>query len=304
MNHPSSIPGLTPIHQGKVRDTFLTVVPGALLLVATDQISTHNVVHESRIPLKGQVLTAISKFWSHELCDEDIVRHHILASGQGIRDFLPKIDRPYPEDIHLRSIVVKELRMTPIEFIFRRRMAGSFWGDCYSKGIPNPYGVELPDGLEFMSPIEPAIFTPTDKSETDDPLNANAVRLTYPWQVEVAEELYRRGIKHALRCGIDIIDTKLEIGIDQYGDVIVGDEILTPDSSRFVQSADIVVGQEPPWADKQIVRDEAVRLWGGKKKGPPLTFSKEIIERTTETYLRVFRQLTGMSLADFQQDCL
>lgn len=303
MNHASSIPGLTPIHQGKVRDTFQTVVPGALLLVATDRISTHNVVHESIIPLKGQVLTALSVFWAHELCDNNSFPHHIIASGEEIYDFLPA-GRSYPEDLHLRAIVVKKLRMAPIEFIFRRRMAGSLWSECYSQGIPNPYGLDLPEGLKFMSPLEPEIFTPTDKSETDDPLNASAVRSAYEWHVDLAETLYRKGVEYALRRGIEVIDTKIEIGVDQYGDACIGDEILTPDSSRFVQSADIKVGEEPPWADKQIVRKEAERLWGGKKKGSPLTFSDEIIDRTTETYLRIFRQLTGMSLGGFQEEHL
>ncbi len=303
MNHASSIPGLEPIHQGKVRDTFKTAIPGALLLVATDRISTHNVVHESLVPLKGQVLTALSVFWAREICDQNALPHHILASGEEIYDFLPT-DRSYPEDLHLRAIVVAELRMAPIEFIFRRRMAGSLWSEYYSKGIPNPYGLDLPEGLEFMSPLEPAIFTPTDKSETDDPLNANAVRSTYEWHFDLAEALYRSGVEYALRRGIDIIDTKIEIGVDQYGDACIGDEFLTPDSSRFVQVADIVVGKEPLWADKQVVRDEVVRLWGGKKKGPKIAFSKEIIDRTTETYLRVFHQLTGMSLGGFQEEHL
>lgn len=299
MKHASSIPGLEPIHQGKVRDTFQTIVPDALLLVATDRISTHDVVHESLVPLKGQVLTALTVFWANALCDDE-VPSHIIATGRDIYDFLPKKDDAYPDDLHLRATVVKKLDMLPFELIFRRRMAGSLWSKYYSQGAPNPYGVELPEGLEFMSPLEPAIFTPTEKSETDDPVKSQVVELAYPWHVAVAEELYNRGVELALERGIDIIDTKLEVGIDQYGTVCIGDEILTPDSSRFVQSADIEIGKEPPWADKQIVRDEAVRLWGGKKKGPPLTFSKEVIEWTTETYLRVFHQLTGMSLAEFQ----
>jgi len=303
MNHASSIPGFEPIHQGKVRDTFPTIVPGALLLAATDRISTHDVVHKRPVPLKGQILTALSVFWSNKLCGGDLPSH-LIATGRDIYDFLP--DQPYPDDLHLRATVVKKLDMLPFELIFRRRMAGSLWSKYYSQGIPNPYGLDLPEGLAFMSPLEPAIFTPTDKSETDDPVRSRIIEMVYPRHVAAAWELYSRGIRFTRErgTGIEIIDTKLEVGIDQYGTVCIGDEILTPDSSRFVQSADIEIGKEPPWADKQIVRNEAERLWGGKKKGPPLTFSDEIIDRTTETYLRIFRQLTGMSLGEFQQDHL
>lgn len=300
MSYPSSIPGLDPIHQGKVRDTFATVDPEVLLLVATDRISTHNVVHASLVPLKGQILTALTVFWTEVLCEDDIP-HHILASGQDIYDFLPMTDQPYPEDLHLRAVAVRKLDMLPFELIFRGRMAGSLWSEYYSKGIPNPYGLELPSELELMSPFDSPIFTPTEKSETDDPVRASDIRQAYPAHVGMAEELYRRGIRYALSRGIEIIDTKIEVGIDQYGRVCVGDEILTLDSSRFVQSADIVIGKNPPWADKQIVRDEAELIWGGKKKGSPIAFSKDTIRQAQDMYLRVFHQLTGMSLGEFQQ---
>lgn len=301
--YPPYVPGLSRwlTHQGKIRDTYRTTIPGALLFVATDRVSTHNVVHLSEVTWKGYVLTALTIFWLIEVMHR--FPNHLIAYGRDIYDFLPQgID--YPDDLHLRGIIVKELKTIPIEFIRRERMAGSLWKDYYSKGLPNPYGLNLPEGLQLMSPFEDIIFTPTDKSETDDPLNSRAVELAYREPVRLSREAYEMGWNYALDRGIDIIDTKFEIGIDLYGNVCLADEILTPDSSRFVPTADIKIGQEPPWADKQILREEAERMWkllgaSGKSK-PPLTFSEEILGATAVAYQSILGKLTCTSIEKFQ----
>lgn len=161
MKYPSSIPELKPVHQGKVRDTFqVPDRPELLLVVATDRISTHNVVHKSVIPGKGTFLTQMTIFWMTEILG---VPNHLIAWGKDIYKYIP-IDIDLPEGIHERAVIVKKLEMIPIEFIFRDFMAGSLWND-YRYGRPNPYGLEIPGGLQLMSRFQGTVFTPTDKSE-------------------------------------------------------------------------------------------------------------------------------------------
>jgi phosphoribosylaminoimidazole-succinocarboxamide synthase len=285
-------------HQGKVRDTFeIPGHPDLLLMVATDAVSTHNVAHVSLIPGKGQILTAMSVFWA--LGPLHRIPTHILAYGRDIYNNLPEGE--YPTDLHLRALVVRKLYMAPFELIYRRRMAGSLWGDYYKKGLPNPYGIDLPEGLELMSPLFPSVFTPTEKSATDDPVNGDIVRiLLSPGVIGLACEVYERGYDFALSKGIEIIDFKAEVGIDSSGQIRLGDEWLTGDCCRFVETDKIVVGQEPPWADKQIVRDAAVELWGGKKSGPPLEFPEDVIQKCSSAYRNVFERITGNTLEGFQ----
>jgi phosphoribosylaminoimidazole-succinocarboxamide synthase len=282
-----SVPGLTCIHQGKVRDTYsIPDHPEFLLVVATDRVSTHNIVHESVIPKKGFALTAITVAWMQFGLQG--IKTHLVASRKNIYDFLP--EQSYPEDLEHRAIVVKKLTMIPVEFIFRSRMAGSLWKDYYQKGVPNPYGLKLPGGLELMSPFEDTIFTPTDKSETDDPLLADEVKARYPAAYELALKVYETGRAEAAQHGIEIIDGKFEIGIDSKGEPVLGDECLTPDSCRFVRRGVVQVGKEPPWLDKQYLREEAERMWAGGKK-TPLTFSSDVTAETTTRYTEIVNAL-------------
>lgn len=291
-----AVSGLECVHQGKVRDTF--AIPGhpeLLLTVATDRVSTHNVVHQSIVPKKGYALTALTVFWmSEELSG---IKTHLVAFGNGIFKYLPR--QTYPEDLLLRALVIRKLAMIPVEFIFRSRMAGSLWKDCYLKGLPNPYGLELPPGLQLMSPFEETVFTPTDKSETDEPLNAVATAQQYPDAYQLALKAYQMGRAFAARCGIEIIDGKFEVGIDSFGQVVLGDECLTPDSCRFVRADGITIGQEPAWLDKQYLREEAERAWAGGKKSP-IAFSPAVINGTTIRYEDIVDELTGGSLMLFQ----
>ncbi len=292
-----AVPGLECLHQGKVRDTF--AIPGhpeLLLTVATDRVSTHNVPHKSVIPKKGYSLTALVVFWMTEQLPG--IRTHLVAFGNGIWNYLPR-RQDYPEDLLLRALVICRLTMIPVEFVFRSRMAGSLWKDYYQKGLLNPYGLELPSGLQLMLPFERTMFTPTDKSETDDPLNAEEVAQQYPEAYQLALRAYEKGRAFAAQRGIEIIDGKFEVGIDSFGRVVLADECLTPDSCRFVRADGIVVGQDPAWLDKEFVRKEAERVWAGGKK-VPLEFSPDVIAGTTLRYEDIVDELTDGSLMLFQ----
>lgn len=291
-----AVPGLECVHQGKVRDTFaIPNHPDLLLTVATDRVSTHNIVHQSVIPNKGSALTALTVFWMKEKLPG--IQTHLVAFGNGIFRYIPR--QTHSDDLVLRALVIRKLSMIPVEFIFRSRMAGSLWKDFYQKDLPNPYGLELPSGLQLMSPFEETVFTPTDKSETDDPLNALATAQKYPEAYQLALRAYQTGREFAAQCGIEIIDGKFEVGIDSSGQVVLGDECLTPDSCRFVRSDRIVVGQEPPWLDKQYLREEAERIWAGGKKSP-ITFSQGVVSETTDRYEDIVDELTDGSLMLFQ----
>jgi len=297
---PPAVDGLECIHQGKVRDTF--AIPGRpdlLLTVATDRISTHNVVHLNTIPLKGQTLTALTVFWMTKLLSG--IKTHLVAYGKNIYNYLPA--GAYPADLHLRAIIIQMLNMFPVEFIFRSRMAGSLWKDYYSKGLLNPYGLDLPSGLMLMSPFGKTEFTPTDKSETDDPLDSEETAKHYRGAYRLSLEVYEIGRSFAQSRGIEIIDGKFETGTNMSGEAILGDECLTPDACRFVKADEIVVGREPNWLDKEYARHAAEAIWAGGKK-IPLTFGPSTRHETTMRYNSIFRTLTGDTLEHFQQTYL
>lgn len=298
-----ALPGLHLLHSGKVRDTYIAEgeFDAWLLIVATDRVSTHNVKHKSLIPDKGYVLTAMTIFWMADQLKG--IKTHLVASGENIyqHPMLQLHPGPYPKDLHRRAIIVRRLDMAPVEFIFRNRMVGSLWKDYYSKGLPDPYGIDLPTGLSFMTPFDFPIFTPTDKSETDDPLSSATVMQQFPDSYELALRAHEMGRAYALTRGIEIIDGKFELGWDCCGDTVLGDEVLTPDSCRFVEADKIIVGQEPPWLDKQYLRDEVTQVCG---KGPvtPQDFSPQVIEETARRYRLIFERLTGQPLEQFLLD--
>lgn len=286
------------IHQGKVRDTYgLPGFPEYRVIHVTDRISTHNILHESLVPQKGEILLAITLFW------EDFLPHHThtIAFGKKIYDFLPK-GASYPNDLHLRAIVVQEVQMFPYEFIFRGRMAGSLWSDYYSKGLPNPYDLKLPEGMQLMDNFPQPVFTPTEKSATDDPVSKKNLVGVTTGDTKILLDIYQRMRKYALSRGIDIIDTKLEAGLHN-GRRTLADEWGTPDSSRFVDAESIKRGEEPLWLDKQFLREEAMGAWkqnGGVKC--PLHFSQAALTEATSRYHTIVERLTGKSLPQLQQD--
>lgn len=283
-------------HQGKVRDSFDgTTTPGTFLIIATDAVSTRNVAHKSLVPDKGYLLNALSIFWILEVLKR--TPHHIVAFGKKIYEHLPK-NRPYPDDLHMRAIVVKILKMVPVEFIERKRLCGSLYDKFYSKGLSNPYGIKLEPGLSLMHPFDQPIFTPTEKTATDDELNSNTVEYLLPEEVSMTHDVYRQGFEYAIKRGIEIIDTKEEVGRDKDGVLCLGDEWLTCDSSRFVDQNAISLGEMPPWQDKEIVRQDAMRQWANGPK-VPLEFSEKILSDTSNAYHRIFEQLTGENMRSF-----
>ena len=286
------------VHQGKVRDTFaLPQHSDLLLVVTTDRISTHNIVHQSTIWGKGFALTQMLIFWMTQGLES--IPNHLVAWGNQIYNYLPS--GRYPVDLRERAIVVRKLNMLPIEFIFRRRMAGSLWKDFYSKKIPNPYGLNLPTGLKLMSPFEETIFTPTDKSETDEPLNAEETMCHYEQAYQIALQAYETGREFALTHDIEIVDGKFEVGSDANGNLMIADECLTPDSCRFVERGKISIGEDPEWMDKQYVREMAEQAWGMQTRSP-LLIRPEIMKETSARYEKIAHRLTNQSTNDFSRN--
>ncbi len=294
--------GLDLFGQGKVRDTFtIPHFPDLLFIVATDRLSTHNIVHRSLVPGKGMVLNALSIFWAENVLKD--IPNHLVVYGMKIYDYLPGERGDYPEDLHLRAVIVKKLDMIPYEFIWRGRLAGSLYGSFYSKEIKNPYEVFIAKGLDKMSLFEPPVFTPTDKSETDDPVSGIKVSNKHPEAVSFTQDVYSEGKKYALERGIEIIDFKAEVGRDREGKLYLADEWLTPDCCRFVRASAIKVGENPKWMDKELFRVYAVNVWDGGEKYP-LDFSPNIVAEGTERYRTIFEILAEQSLETFQKKVL
>jgi phosphoribosylaminoimidazole-succinocarboxamide synthase len=284
---------LPHFHSGKVRDTYLIPDhPDMLLMVASDRISTHNVPHASTVPSKGELLTAQTIFWDNELGGQ--FDTHILEVGQGIYRFV----RRNPDDprLHLRAMVVRRVVPDPREFIWRSYLTGSL-AAAYQDGKV-PYGIKLPEGLLKMHRFDKPLFTPTRKSEKDEPVNA-----AYAWRQFNASALttkraYAAMQEHLVAQGIALIDAKFEAS----GGMLI-DEWGTGDCCRFAWLRDIVEGQEPPWLDKEVFRQAAVRQWG---TGPrvPLVFDESVTELGVRRYHEAFEAITGQSLADFQHEFL
>lgn len=294
------IENLTLLHRGKTRDTY-EIDEHFLLIVASDRVSTHNVVHSSDISKKGEVLTALTVFWLEKVLHE--YPHHLVAFGRNIFDYLPGDWWQYPKNLSLRAIVVRRLSIIPIEFIFRNYLCGSLYSNYYEKGIPNPYGLDIPAGLPKMCKFDAAVFTPTEKSKTDDPTNAREVELKYKEATELAKSVFLKTRSFVKSRNLEIIDGKLEIGVDHKGQHFLADEVATPDSSRYTILGSVRPGQDPIWLDKQILRDEAESVWAGGKK-EPLLFSTEITAKAKEKYKQIFHQITGKELKSFQDDYL
>lgn len=294
-----ALSNLTLLYQGKTRDTFATLYDHLLLIVATERLSTHNVIHKSNIVLKGQVLTALTIFWMTKILPEAGIRHHLVAYGKDIYKYLPGKRSDYPRDLHLRAIIVLKLDIFPVEFIYRAYLAGSLYDKFYSKGIQNPYGLILQTGLPLMWKFGKPEFTPTDKSETDEPRDVIDIEQSYPEASRLTSKTFNVTRSYLNSRELEEVDSKFEVGKDRDGNCYIADECATPDSSRFCDIHLVREGVMPPWRDKQIARDEAERMWDGPK-GPPLEFSPQVKRKLTDTYLEIFEQITQIKLKDFQ----
>ena len=286
------IPGLPEPKRGKVRDIF--DLGDSLLMVASDRISAFDVVLPNGIPNKGKVLTSISAFWFEHF---DWMPNHIISTN--VNEY-PDALKPYAKDLEHRSMLVKKCQPMPVECVARGYLIGSGWKDYQKTG--SVCGIALRAGYQQASKLENAIFTPAFKAEQGE----HDENITYARTVELcgAEhaailrertlELYSKGAEYALTKNIIIADIKFEFGIFE-GEVILIDEVLTPDSSRFWPAEKYEVGKNPPSLDKQYVRDYLDTLdWNKTAPGPELP--KDVVTRTSEKYLQAYAELTGRSL--------
>ena len=280
---------IKPDAQGKVRDLY--DLGDKLLLVATDRISAFDYILEDEIPYKGAVLTQISKFW-FELLD-GVVENHLISTD--VAD-LPDQFRPYSDYLRGRFMLVRKAEMFPVECIVRGYLAGSGLKEYNREGTV--CGIELPEGLVNSSKLPEPIFTPSTKAEIGDhDENISFDRCAELIGIEDATALRDLSLKvyttardHAEKRGIIIADTKFEFG--RLGDrIILADEVLTPDSSRFWPGDQYKPGVDQPSFDKQFVRDWLTANWD--KQGTPPRLPQEVIEKTSEKYVSAYEKITG-----------
>ena len=286
--------GPTPlIGRGKVRDLY--AIGDALLMVATDRISAFDHVLATGIPGKGKILTQISLFWFDLV--RDIVPNHLIASE--VRDFPAEL-HPYEDQLEGRSMLVRRAQMFPVECVARGYIAGSGWKEYKSSGTV--CGITLPEGLKDGSRLPEPLFTPSTKSQDgthDENISFADVEKTVG--TDVAEELrrltlaiYAKANKHAESHGLILADTKFEFGRTSNG-IVLADEVLTPDSSRFWEASEWKPGGPQPSFDKQFVRDYLESIhWN--KQAPAPGLPDDVVERTLQKYLEAFRRLTGRNL--------
>jgi phosphoribosylaminoimidazole-succinocarboxamide synthase len=287
--------GATPlVGRGKVRDLY--AVGDALLLVATDRISAFDHVLATGIPGKGKILTQISLFWFDLL--SDLVPNHLIASSV---DQFPASLRPYADQLEGRSMLVRRAQMYPVECVARGYLAGSGWKEYVTE--QTVCGIELPAGLKDGSKLPAPIFTPATKSEGgahDENISFAAAERVL--DADVAAELrrltlaiYGRAARRAEERGLILADTKFEFG-SLNGKIILADEALTPDSSRFWEASAWKPGGAQASFDKQFVRDylESIQ-WN--KQAPAPGLPADVVERTLAKYLEAYRRLTGHDLA-------
>ena len=290
--YETSIPQAKLRARGKVRDIY--DLGESLLLVATDRLSAFDYVLPDPIPDKGKVLSQISEFWFERFAD--IVPNHVLAID--VAEFPAEL-RGYAEQLDGRSTLVRKLEMMPVECVARGYLAGSGWKEYRSQGTV--CGIKLPAGLEESSPLPEPIFTPATKAQDGHDENipyAEVVRLVGDDLAQrlrsLTLELYAAGADYARGRGIIIADTKFEFGLD--GDrLLLADEVLTPDSSRFWPAESYEPGHGQPSFDKQYVRDYLESI-GWNKQPPVPNLPQTIIDGTRRRYLEIFEILTGRRL--------
>jgi phosphoribosylaminoimidazole-succinocarboxamide synthase len=283
------------LHSGKVRELF-TVGDDLLLMVATDRISAFDYILPTEIPDKGAVLTALSLWWFEQLAD--VVPNHVVASD--VADYPAEL-APYADALRGRSVICRRLEMVPVECVARGYLTGSGYQDYVAAGAVS--GVELPPDLLDGSRLPEPIFTPTTKA----PVGEHDAAMTYDDVVstvgpELAAELrtvtlalYSRAASVAADAGILLADTKVELGRDADGVLRLGDEVLTPDSSRFWPADGWKPGRAQPSYDKQYVRDWLLHESGWDRSSPPPALPADVVRRTREKYVEAFERLTGRS---------
>lgn len=286
------LPGMTKVHRGKVREMF--AVDGHLLMVATDRISAFDVVLPNPIPMKGKVLTQLSVYWFTRL--QDVVPNHLVSART---EEFPEQLQPYREQLEGRALLVRRCRPLPVECVVRGFLAGSGWKEYRQTG--SICGIRLPPGFKESDQLPEPIFTPATKAVTGHDENISFERVADMVGADIALRvralslaLYKRGRDEAARKDIIICDTKFEFGL-LGSEIVLIDEVLTPDSSRFWPADLYEPGKPQPSFDKQFIRDYLETLdWDKTPPGPELPES--IIEATSARYMEACRRLTGEEL--------
>jgi len=283
----TALADLPLLASGKVRELYDLPDDGGgrLLMVASDRISTYDVVHPTPIPDKGKVLTGLSVFWFEQT--SHIVANHLISATDGV-----------PEEARGRALVVRKLRMLPVECVVRGYITGSGWKDYQATGAVS--GIELPAGLRESERLPAPIFTPSTKAEVghDEAIDfERAVELVGDRALmervaEVSVALYSFAAEHARARGVILADTKFELGLDEEGELVVGDEVLTPDSSRYWPADGYEPGRGQPSFDKQYVRDWAAGS-GWDKKPPAPAIPEEVVAGTRARYVEAYERIAG-----------
>jgi phosphoribosylaminoimidazole-succinocarboxamide synthase len=288
--YQSNFPDLKLFRRGKVRDVY--DLGDTLLMVASDRISAFDVVMAQPVPNKGKILTAVSLFWFGKT--RDIVRNHLITTN--VEEY-PEECRKYADELHGRSMLVEKTQPLPIECVVRGYVAGSGWKEYSSQGTI--CGIKLPSGLQESSRLTEPIFTPATKAEEGHDENISfeqAVSIVGAEQAMTVRllsiNLYKTAALYALQRGIILADTKFEFGIDSHGQIILIDEALTPDSSRFWLKDEWQPGKAQMNFDKQVLRDYLETLdWN--KQYPPPTLPEEILDKTAAKYNEALARLVG-----------
>ncbi len=291
----TALADLPLIASGKVREMYsLEDVEGdarALLMVASDRISTYDAVHPTPIPDKGKVLTGLSDFWFERTAG--IVANHLISTVEGV-----------PDEVRGRALVVRKLRMLPVECVVRGYITGSGWKDYQASGSVS--GITLPAGLRESERLPEPIFTPSTKADVghDEAIDfEGAVALVGDRALmervrDTSIELYSFAAEHARSCGVILADTKFEFGLDERDEsaegptLVLGDEVLTPDSSRYWPADGYEAGHGQPSFDKQYVRDWAAGS-GWDKKPPAPAIPEDVVAGTRGRYIEAYERIVG-----------
>lgn len=291
--HPE-LPGIKKVASGKVREIF--DAGDKLVFVSSDRLSAFDVIMGQGIPSKGTVLNRISEFWFRKVAD--IVPTHFISSN--IEDYPGEFHR-FRSELEGRSMLVKKGKIIPIECIVRGYLSGSGWNDYLAEGGTS--GIMLNEGMLESEKLHEPIFTPSTKAEIgehDENISfekaCDIAGAELMHQVrEVAINIYEKCSEYAREKGIIIADTKMEFALDQEGNLMLADELLTPDSSRFWDAATYEPGRAQDSYDKQFVRDYLLSI-GFNKQPPPPQLPEEIIQKTSMKYLEAYTKLTGSEL--------
>lgn len=290
----TSLSDLQLVRRGKVRDVY-AVDDHSLLIVATDRISAFDCVLPTPIQRKGEVLTALSEFWFQQL--RNVVPNHLITTDTSQ---MPESVRQHAADLQGRSMLAKRAEVFPVECVVRGYLVGSGWKDYLRTG--EVCGHKLPEGLQESAELPEPIFTPSTKAEHGHDMNISEADVREMLGEETTTSLrntslslYNKARDYARNRGIIIADTKFEFGLDENGEIILVDEVLTPDSSRFWPLEAYAPGRSQPSFDKQFVRDYLETLnWD--KKPPAPAIPSHIADATTGRYLEAYKLITGKDL--------